>query len=89
MGPPNGQPIDSRTIVTTVANSHIHAPQVRMPVIQAHADYDVWLDSGVCQPERLQPLSGPNPSEEMVAYPISTRVNNPANGISERTESPP
>ncbi len=29
--------------------------------------------------ERLQPLLHPYPSEELIAYPVSMRVNNPVN----------
>ncbi len=35
--------------------------------------------SEIQDPERLLPLLKPYPSEEMEAYPVSTKVNNPAN----------
>lgn len=83
---PDGQPIDSCTIITTVANDLIRPLHVRMPVILAPKDYDVWLDPSVGEIERLQPLLCPYPSDEMMAYPVSTRVNNPANDTSECIE---
>jgi len=76
--PQDGQPIDSCTIITTVANSLIGPLHVRMPVILWPADYDVWLDPSIREVEHLQPLLRPYPPEEMEAYPVSTRVNNPA-----------
>jgi putative SOS response-associated peptidase YedK len=50
-----------------------------MAVILLPADYDPWLDLGTQEPGRLQPLLRPFPAEEMTAYAVSTRVNNPAN----------
>lgn len=50
----------------------------RMPVIIAQTDYEEWLDSQVRDGERLKALLRPFPVEEMEAYPVSLRVNNPA-----------
>ncbi|MFI5341966.1 MAG: SOS response-associated peptidase family protein [Candidatus Methylomirabilales bacterium] len=55
----------------------------RMPVILSSADYDVWLDPAIQEADHLQPLLRPYPDEEMIAYPVSTRVNNPANDTPE------
>jgi len=60
-----------------------------MPVILSPADYDVWLNPSVQEALRLQPFLRPYPPEEMEAYPVSTRVNNPANGTRECIESSP
>ena len=49
----------------------------RMPVIVKPGDYDLWLDPGVQDAKRLQPLLVPYTSEAMAAYPVSTLVNNP------------
>ena len=35
-------------------------------------------DPGIQDPERLRPLLRPYPADEMVAYPVGPRVNNPA-----------
>jgi putative SOS response-associated peptidase YedK len=77
--PGDGQPIDSCTILTTVANDRIRPLHVRMPVLLTPEEYDLWLDPGSRDQERLEPLLHPYPAEEMTAYPVSTRVNNPAN----------
>ncbi len=76
--PLDGQPLDSCTIITTTSNDLVGRIHLRMPVILAPEDYDLWLDPGLHEPECLQPLLRPYPAEEMVAYPVSTRVNNPA-----------
>jgi putative SOS response-associated peptidase YedK len=54
-----------------------------MAVILPPEDYALWLDSNIQEIERLQPLLRPYPAEEMTAYPVSTRVNNPANDTPE------
>jgi putative SOS response-associated peptidase YedK len=77
--PQDGQPIDSCTIITTVANDRVRPLHLRMPVILPPADCDVWLDPSVQEAERLQPLLRPYPAEEIEAYTVSTRVNNTAN----------
>ena len=58
----------------------------RMPVILDPKDYDLWLDPGIQQTELLHPLLRPYPPDEMTAYPVSTRLNNPANDAPECIE---
>jgi putative SOS response-associated peptidase YedK len=48
-----------------------------MPVIVNPGDYDLWLDPDVQDAKRLEPLLVPYTSEAMVAWPVSTLVNNP------------
>jgi putative SOS response-associated peptidase YedK len=81
--PPDGQPLDSCTIITTVSNTLIQPLHVRMPVILAPEEYDLRLDPAIQEVDRLRSLLRPYPSEEMVAYPVSTKVNNPANDFPE------
>ncbi len=81
--PQDGQPIDSCAIITTVASDLIRPLHVRMPVMLAPKDYELWLDPSIQNVERLQPLLRPYPAGEMAAYPVSTRVNNPANDTPE------
>ena len=69
---PEGQSIDSCTIITTVANDVMKPIHDRMPVILDPEDYEDWLEKG--GKELLQPYAG-----EMVCYPVSTVVNNPRN----------
>jgi putative SOS response-associated peptidase YedK len=74
------EPIESCTILTTEPNELAASIHDRMPVILNPADYDVWLDPKVQDMQRLEPpLLVPYTSEVMAAYPVSTRVNSPAN----------
>jgi putative SOS response-associated peptidase YedK len=57
-----------------------------MPVILEPTGYALWLDPGIEKSEQLQPLLRPYSSEAMVAYPVSTRVNNPSNDTPECIE---
>jgi putative SOS response-associated peptidase YedK len=50
-----------------------------MPVILEPSDYDLWLDTRVQEPERVQPLLRPYRPEDLAVVPVSTRVNNPRN----------
>jgi len=78
--PENPQgPIDSCTILTTDANELVSEVHHRMPVILHPEDYDLWLDREVGDRDRLQPLLRPYEPSEMMAYPVSKRVNSPAN----------
>jgi putative SOS response-associated peptidase YedK len=49
----------------------------RMPVILDPADYNAWLDPGVQDAKRLEPLLVPYTGDAMAAYPVSTLLNNP------------
>ena len=72
-------PIDSCTIITTDANELMRPLHDRMPVILNPGDFDKWLDPTQHDPEPLQVLLRPFPSEKMKAFAISTYVNNPRN----------
>jgi putative SOS response-associated peptidase YedK len=70
-------PIDSCTILTTDASELVGSIHDRMPVILNTADYDLWLDPDVQDAKRLEPLLVPYTGEAMMAWPVSTMVNNP------------
>jgi putative SOS response-associated peptidase YedK len=74
---PEGEEINSCTIVTTTANEILQPIHDRMPVILAPQDYDLWLDPQEQKPQALQHLLSPYPASEMTAYPVSTVVNSP------------
>jgi len=75
--PPEGEAIESCTILTTDSNELLRTIHNRMPVMLAPAAYDQWLDQTVQHAESLNALLRPYPSEELLAYPVSTLVNNP------------
>jgi len=80
---PDGEEINSCTIITTEANDVLKPIHDRMPVILTREAEAVWLDPTIQDPERLLPLLTPYPSEEMEAYPVSTKVNNPVHDTPE------
>jgi putative SOS response-associated peptidase YedK len=87
----SGEKIESCTFMTTDANELMHSIHNRMPVILDPKDYDLWLDPEVKEPELLQPLLHPYPTQEMLAYPVSKVVNKPSNDsveCIERVEAP-
>ena len=75
---PEGTAIDSCTILTTTPNEVLRPLHHRMAVILDPQAYGLWLDPGVQDVDRLQPLLQPYLAEAMTAYPVSTRVNKPA-----------
>ena len=75
----NGREIRSCTIITTAPNELAASIHNRMPVILHPEDYDMWLDPDFDEREPLTSLLKPFPAEAMEAYPVSRRVNKPAN----------
>ena len=65
--------------MTTAPNALVGRIHDRMPAIMPSAEYGLWLDPAVQDVERLQALLRPYPDDEMLAYPVGTQVNNPAN----------
>jgi putative SOS response-associated peptidase YedK len=76
---PEGQAVETCTLLTTEPNSLIRSFHNRMPVILAPEYYDMWLNPEIEDPAVLQPMLKAYPPEEMEAYPISCWVNNPDN----------
>jgi len=74
---PDSEAIETCTILTTEANDVIKPLHDRMPVILPPSDYDLWLDSGISEQDRLKLLFRPYPDREMEAFPVDTFVNNP------------
>jgi putative SOS response-associated peptidase YedK len=76
---PEGWIVESCTIVTTTPNEIIGRFHHRMPVVISPGAYESWLDPQLHEVERLLPLLVPYPATEMIAYPVSSYVNSPAN----------
>lgn len=74
---PEGEEIGSFTILTTEPNEFMRKLHDRMPVIIPRDAYSVWLDTKGQDIERISPLLCPFPGDELVAFPVSNRVNNP------------
>ncbi len=76
----DGSVVDSCTIITTTANERVQVLHDRMPVILQPTDYADWL--GAKTPvDLLLHLLRPYAAEEMIAFPVSTIVSNPANDL--------
>ena len=73
---PEGDSVQSCTIVTTDANDVVAPIHNRMPVILSPECFDVWLGGG--KAEALD-LLRPYDPDAMEALPVSTRVNNVRN----------
>jgi putative SOS response-associated peptidase YedK len=76
---PDGSAMETCAILTTGSNAVLAPIHDRMPVIVGHGDYERWLDPADRKPESLAPLLAPCDAAGMIAYPVSPRVNSPAN----------
>jgi putative SOS response-associated peptidase YedK len=86
-GPSNSplpQPMESYTILTTAPNGVASRVHDRMPVMLISAEqWDCWLDASIRDAAELQTMLGPIPDAAMRVYPVSRRVNAPANDDAE------
>jgi putative SOS response-associated peptidase YedK len=76
---PDAPWIRSAAIVTTSANEKLAPIHDRMPVVLAERDWAEWLDPENRDTTNLARLLVPAPSDEFLAYPVSTLVNKPDN----------
>jgi putative SOS response-associated peptidase YedK len=72
---PDGQVVESCTIVTVEANALVAELHDRMPLILAPGNYDAWLAAGT---KELPPAVAP---QDMEAYPVSPLVSNARNDV--------
>jgi len=73
----------SCAILTTDANDLMRPIHNRMPVILEPDNYAVWLDPAQKQTSVLEKLLRPYEPDDLVAFPVSTRVNNVRNNDEE------
>lgn len=73
--PPEGEPIETYTIITTTANEVLAPFHERMPVIVPQMHHERWLDPAERDVAFLQSLLVPYPADEMEAYEVRTVVN--------------
>lgn len=74
-----GEKLCSATIITTEPNKVAAEVHNRMPVILPPDLYSAWLEPDNDDREELLSMLTAYPAEEMKAYPVSRRVNKPAN----------
>ena len=75
---PEGEEIQSCSIITTDPNELMKPIHNRMPAILSANDYTAWLDPEEL-PDTLKGLLHPYDLGQMEAYPVSTFVNRPIN----------
>lgn len=83
---PEGEVLDTCTIVTTPANELLEPVHERMPMIVAPRNYERWLDPANAD---IGDLIAPYPAAGMAYYAVSTRVNSARHDdakLIERTE---
>ena len=76
---PDGEEIQSCTIITTTPNDIMESIHNRMPVILSREAEGFWLDSARRELGALQGLLVPYESAAMDVYAVSTLINSPKN----------
>jgi putative SOS response-associated peptidase YedK len=76
---PNGEQIESCSVITTTANPLLSDIHDRMPVIIAPENYERWLNCAEEDPDCVADLLGPYPADAMETYKVSSIVNNVRN----------
>jgi putative SOS response-associated peptidase YedK len=72
---PEGQFVETFSIITTTPNALCQDVHDRMPVILPDEHYDLWLDPGFHNTEELCALLKPYDAAQMKRHEVSTRVN--------------
>lgn len=80
--PPAGREvIHSCTFATTAPNALMERYHDRMPVILTADTYAAWLADGELAPDTAARLFEPYAADDLIAHPVSTLVNAPANDL--------
>lgn len=82
---PDGEVLDTFTVITTDANDEMKKLHDRMPVIVPAEDYALWL-SRETHPELVHRLLVPYDSARIRVHPVSKRVGNVRNEGSDLVE---
>lgn len=77
--PPEGEIVESCTILTTRPNSLISGLHDRMPVILQPDRFEDWISESPLSPEGAEAMLLPFPADEMEAVPVSRLVNSTKN----------
>ncbi len=81
----DGNELKTFTIITTDANNTLKPIHDRMPVILKQEFEEKWLDMKIQNSDLLAEMLKPYPDDQMVAYSVSSEVNNPENDSPELT----
>lgn len=71
--------VRSVSLITTTPNAVMESIHDRMPLIITPQDYAAWLDPAEQDVAKLTGFVRPYPAQRMEGWPVSTRVNQPAN----------
>jgi len=74
---PDGNELETFTILTTAANKLVAPIHDRMPVILHPDTFTLWLSHNMHDPEQLQLLYQPFPAEQLQTVNVPDLVNNP------------
>jgi putative SOS response-associated peptidase YedK len=77
--PPDGEPIETCTLLTTEPNNLVRPFHHRMPVILGSPEHDAWLDPTNQDPGSLGALLRPCDDTALIAYQASKRSNYASN----------
>ncbi len=72
---PEGNPVETCTILTTTANQELASVHPRMPVILAKEVYDDWVDPTLCEVPRILQLLEAMRNADLVLQPVGLAVN--------------
>ena len=72
---PEGEALESCTLLTTEATEHLSGLHGRMPVIVDPNDYGLWMDPDVQEPDLVSPVIDRNLGGTLNFYPVSAHVN--------------
>ncbi|KQN97209.1 hypothetical protein ASF12_22150 [Paenibacillus sp. Leaf72] len=86
---PEGEEIQSCTIITTEPNQLTAKVHNRMPVILSEDAMNLWLDPSIEDKEILQGLLKAYDPEDMYVYPVTKSVGNVRNNLSNLIEEIP
>lgn len=74
---PDGESLETCSILTTEANEVLSTVHDRMPVILHTESYELWLDDDARKQDLRRELLRPYPASGMTVYPVSTSINSP------------
>jgi putative SOS response-associated peptidase YedK len=80
---PNGDSLETFTIITTEPNELMCPIHDRMPVMLRREDEEQWLDVTGARFDKARLVLKPYPSDQMDAYDVSPIVNKPENDTAE------
>ena len=80
---PDGNNLETFTIITTEPNELMQPIHNRMPVILRREDEEQWLDVSGARFEKAWAVLKPYAANQMDAYDVSTFVNKPENDTAE------